>query len=153
MSNAAGGLSADTVALLLAMQMLCQPRKENETPIAESYLAAKRCLSYAEENNIFSLRLLQASLLMGLYEIANAIYPAAYLTVGHCARLGHAMGIHDLREAPQMFPLPGSPCQLNLSSPKYLQESQTLGQRLRRDVEHGGQLLSLTGKTLKWSSR
>ncbi|KAJ6782300.1 hypothetical protein PWT90_00623 [Aphanocladium album] len=47
--------------------------------------------------------LLQSAILLAYYEISSAIYPAAFLTVGHCARLGQAMGIHGRRNAPQMF--------------------------------------------------
>ncbi|KAJ3476159.1 hypothetical protein NLG97_g9214 [Lecanicillium saksenae] len=48
-------------------------------------------------------RILPFAILLGYHEISSAIYPAAFLTVGHCARLGQAMGIHDRRNAPQMF--------------------------------------------------
>lgn len=50
------------------------------------------------------MRVLQAAILLAWHEISNAIYPAAFLTVAHCARLGQAMGIHDRRNAPQLFP-------------------------------------------------
>lgn len=71
----------------------------------ESYLVAKRCLQFIESQSFISLRILQAALLLSLYELGNGMYPAAYLTVGHCARLGHAMGIHDRRGTLQMFPI------------------------------------------------
>ncbi|KKA17919.1 hypothetical protein T310_8139 [Rasamsonia emersonii CBS 393.64] len=105
LSNSPDRPDADLVLLLIAMQMHCRPRKDSG---ADLYELAKRCCSYVERNNVFSLRLLQASLLIGLYEVANAIYPAAYLTAGHCARLCHLMGIHDRKEAPQMLSIPGS---------------------------------------------
>ncbi|KAL1966745.1 hypothetical protein VTN77DRAFT_3942 [Rasamsonia byssochlamydoides] len=107
-SNLPDRPDADLVLLLVAMQMHCRPRKDSGLPVTDLYELAKRCCSYVERNNVFSLRLLQASLLIALYEIANAIYPAAYLTVGHCARLCHLMGIHDRKEAPQMLPILGS---------------------------------------------
>ena len=66
----------------------------------------KYCLYMLERQGIVSLQLLQATMIVALHEISNAIYPAAYLTVGHCARLGQAMGLHDRRSANQMFPLP-----------------------------------------------
>lgn len=70
------------------------------------YDKAKRCLQFLEGSGVMSIRLLQAFLLLALYETGNAIYPAAFLTVGHCARMGHALGIHDRKTAPQMFPAP-----------------------------------------------
>jgi hypothetical protein len=103
------------VILFIAMRMTSQSRKDYELAANEVYNMAKRCFSYSEENNLLSLRLLQALVLIAMYELGNAIYPAAYLTVGHCARLGHAMGIHDRRKAPQMFSRPGKTHYINLS--------------------------------------
>ncbi|KAJ4263275.1 hypothetical protein NW764_016128 [Fusarium oxysporum] len=70
----------------------------------EVYAVAKRCYAYMEANAIVSVKVLQAYLLVGLYEIAHAIYPAAYLTIGGCSRLGHALGIHDRKRAAQLMP-------------------------------------------------
>lgn len=71
----------------------------------EAYLLAKQCFHFVEGQSVISLRMLQAALLLSLYELGNGIYPAAFLTIGHCARLGHALGIHDRRGAFQMFPI------------------------------------------------
>jgi hypothetical protein len=57
-----------------------------------------------EDQGVISIRVLQAALLLSLYEVGHAIYPAAFLTVGKCARLGQALGIHDRRNVTQMFP-------------------------------------------------
>jgi hypothetical protein len=78
------------------------------------YRKAKRCLHLIEDQGIISMRVLQATLLLCLYEAGHAIFPAAFLSVGHCARIGHAIGIHDRRGVSQMFPstsdcLPVSP--------------------------------------------
>lgn len=70
------------------------------------YDNVKYCLYALERQGIISLPLLQATMIVALYEISNAVYPAAYLTVGHCARLGQAMGLHDRRSLVQMFPVP-----------------------------------------------
>lgn len=40
-----------------------------------------------------SILVLQAKVLMALYEMGHGIYPAAYMSVGACARYGYAMGI------------------------------------------------------------
>lgn len=111
------GPETDLTVLLITMRLHCRPRKDNESPVTDIYELAKRCCSYVERNNVFSLRLLQASLLIALYEIANALYPAAYLTVGHCARLAHVMGIHDRKEAPQMLSIPGLSSRSDCESP------------------------------------
>lgn len=95
------------VVLSLAMKMHCQPRKEYDLPRTDMYALVKQGCSEAEQKNVVSVKLLQAFLLVALYEIGNAIYPAAYFTIGHCARLGYAMGIHSRLNAPQMFSQPG----------------------------------------------
>lgn len=74
----------------------------------ELYSSCKNFLSYVDQHNALSIRILQASLLVAFFEISNAIYPAAYMTVGHCARLGHAMGLHNQRLQQQMLTGPGS---------------------------------------------
>lgn len=101
------------------MQMHCQPRDGHNPPRTEIYDLAKQCCLHTEQSNIFSPRLLQASLLIAMYEVGNAIYPAAYLTVGHCARLGHAMGINNTKDGPQMFSKPGSVSQILLITSPY----------------------------------
>lgn len=95
------------------MQLHTQPVDNIEPPYQDVYRTAKACFSYVEASNLFSIRLLQAALLIALYEIPNAIYPAAYLTVGHCARLGHAMGFQDRKRALQMVPSPSEKSILN----------------------------------------
>lgn len=92
--------------LLMAMQLHTQPVGNNDPSDRELYKTTKSCSSYIEASNAFSTRLLQANLLMTLYEVSNAIFPAAYLSVGHCARLGQAMGIQDRKRAPQMLSAP-----------------------------------------------
>ncbi|KAH6976677.1 hypothetical protein EDB80DRAFT_302091 [Ilyonectria destructans] len=103
LSNSQNGHNADTTLLLIAMRLHTQSVDDTEPAHRELYRAAKASFSYVEASNIFSIRLMQAALLIALYEMSNAIFPAAYLSVGHCARLGHAMGIHDRKRAPQML--------------------------------------------------
>ncbi|KAL1868430.1 hypothetical protein VTK73DRAFT_3696 [Phialemonium thermophilum] len=72
------------------------------------YDQVKKCLGLAEAAGVVSVRLLQATLLLALFEIGQALYPAAYFRVSHCASIGHAMGIHDRRNATQLLPSPTS---------------------------------------------
>jgi hypothetical protein len=58
------------------------------------YLAIKHYYLEVEISETFSLPVLQAGILLGLYEILHAIYPAAFLTIGACARYCHALGIN-----------------------------------------------------------
>ena len=50
-----------------------------------------------------SLHILQATILIAVHGIGHCIYPAGYLTVGHCARIGIMFGLHDLKNATQLF--------------------------------------------------
>ncbi|KAH8646924.1 hypothetical protein BGZ61DRAFT_469955 [Ilyonectria robusta] len=102
----------DTALLLITIQLHTRSLDSSDPPNRELYGLAKACCSHVERSNIFSIRLLQATLLITLYEIANAIYPAAYVSVGHCVRLGHAIGIHDFKRAPQMLRTPTSATEL-----------------------------------------
>ncbi|KAF7626637.1 fungal-specific transcription factor domain-containing protein [Aspergillus flavus] len=101
LSNADRRDDPDLGLLFIAMQL--HTRSCSEVESGDLYRSAKACYVYIESSNVFSVKVLQALLLIALYEISNAIYPAAYLTVGHCARLGHAMGIHQRSDSPQMF--------------------------------------------------
>ncbi|KAB8259247.1 fungal-specific transcription factor domain-containing protein [Aspergillus pseudonomiae] len=103
LSNADRINEPDFGLLLIAMQLHSRPCSEVDSSEAELYRSAKACYVYVESSNIFSIKVLQALLLIALYEISNSIYPAAYLTVGHCARLGHGMGVHQRSDAPQML--------------------------------------------------
>ncbi|KPM38581.1 hypothetical protein AK830_g8008 [Neonectria ditissima] len=102
------GYSADVLLLLHCIDILLPQDNEQMPSSQAAYLRAKRCLHFMEDLGVISIRSLQAVLLLAFYEVAHAIYPAAYLTVGHCARLGHALGIHDRRNVLQMFPTPMS---------------------------------------------
>ncbi|KAE8395988.1 fungal-specific transcription factor domain-containing protein [Aspergillus alliaceus] len=108
LSSANRNYDADLALLLIAMQLHTRPCGDIETSDVDLYRVAKACYAYVESSNVFSIKVLQALLLIALYEISNAIYPAAYLTVGNCARLGHAMGVHQRSDAPQMLNRPGT---------------------------------------------
>ncbi|KAE8345503.1 fungal-specific transcription factor domain-containing protein [Aspergillus arachidicola] len=103
LSNADRRDDPDLGLLLIAIQLHTRSCSEVESGDAELYRSAKACYVYIESSNVFSVKVLQALLLIALYEISNAIHPAAYLTVGHCARLGHAMGVHQRSDSPQML--------------------------------------------------
>lgn len=60
------------------------------------YQIAKKYYFELEATGAFSIHILQAAVLIAIYEIGQAIYPAAYLTVGACARYGYVLGIDKL---------------------------------------------------------
>ena len=103
LANPAHEPGADIALLFLAMKLITTELPEGMPPQTQLYTDVKSFFSYIESQNRFSIQMMQAQLLISLYELGHAIYPACYLSIGHAARLGHAMGVHQ-RDAPQMLP-------------------------------------------------
>ncbi|XHG03615.1 hypothetical protein AWENTII_006916 [Aspergillus wentii] len=57
------------------------------------YSAAKSFMVTLEASGVVSLISLQAMTLMAVYEYSHSIYPAAWMTVGACARLAELLGV------------------------------------------------------------
>jgi hypothetical protein len=98
--------------LTLVMKLCCTQPAGKSGPVASrssSYLHAKRFYYEIELAGFLSLHVLQANIFIAFYEFSHAIYPAAHLTVGACARYAMALGIdkHDSSTskaaAPRMF--------------------------------------------------
>ncbi|KAL7904110.1 hypothetical protein GGI35DRAFT_242218 [Trichoderma velutinum] len=91
------GTETDLLLLVLAMKVLLwNPSAEHSTntnPRTEGYLLARRAIDEAVLAGAMSCRLLQAQILLAVFELGHAIYPAAYLSVGACARYGTALGV------------------------------------------------------------
>lgn len=104
LTNPALELSFDLALLLLCMKLIVHvPSGGPQSVRSPLYALAKRVFYMAESQGLICYRTLQANILIAAYEIGHAIYPAAYLTTGHCARLGHALGLNDRRHAPQVI--------------------------------------------------
>ncbi|KAF2108350.1 hypothetical protein BDV96DRAFT_692724 [Lophiotrema nucula] len=86
--------SNDTILLLLAMRLVSRTEQDSDVQ-SGFYDQVKRCYTIVERGNTITLKLLQAGLLIAFHENANAIYPAAYLTVRNCATLGQLLGIQS----------------------------------------------------------
>lgn len=97
-------LTADLALLLLCMKLITQSSHGSpqaaQTPL---YSMAKRHLALVESGALISQQLLQATILIASYELGHAIYPAAYLSTGQCARIGHLMGLNDRHGVPQLL--------------------------------------------------
>lgn len=93
------------VALLLLCMRLVLTVVPDQTPPSTTviYLAAKQFCLEIETTGTQSLQALQAKLLISIYELGHAIYPAAYMSIGACARYGISLGI-DGRDTPQATP-------------------------------------------------
>lgn len=102
LSNPLHEPGADIALLFLAMKLLANEIAEGMPAQTQLYQDVKSFYIYLEAQNGFSIQMIQALLLTSLYEIGHGIYPAAYLTVGNAARVGHAVGLHA-REVPQML--------------------------------------------------
>lgn len=85
----------DIVLLLLALKLITTlPPTSPRNPRTPLYHAVKHFHLQVEGSSVFSLPVLQARVLLALYELGHAIYPAAFLSAGACARYGHALGIN-----------------------------------------------------------
>ncbi|CAH0056008.1 unnamed protein product [Clonostachys solani] len=82
--------------LALCMKLCCTPPDDDAGVATRLYRAAKQFHFEVETAGTLSIHTLQANILIALYEMAHAIYPAAYLTVGACARQGLALGADKL---------------------------------------------------------
>nr|UYO77206.1 ACN38 regulatory protein [Trichoderma crystalligenum] len=89
----------DVALLLLALKLITTfPPDSSRSPRTTLYHATKHF--YLEVEDSFSLLVLQAGLLVALYELGHGIYPAAFLSIGACARYAHALGINVSRTVP-----------------------------------------------------
>lgn len=81
----------DIAMLFLAMRLIISPP---DSINAESlYSLTKSFSATLEGAGFISPQCLQALLLVALYEYSQAIYPAAWITVGVCARYLELLGI------------------------------------------------------------
>ena len=91
----------DVKILLVAMKLVLWtpgPSPELREPRRQEYFTLKSVFLEAEMVGMLSLELLQALILLAIYEYSHAIYPAAYISVGACVRYGLALGIDKQRQ-------------------------------------------------------
>ncbi|KAH7317136.1 hypothetical protein B0I35DRAFT_354453 [Stachybotrys elegans] len=97
-----GQLPHDTALLLACMKLVSDAPAAGRHPSqSRLYDMVRNELTLLENQGLMSASLLQVAVLVATYELGHGIYPAAYLSVGHCIRVGHMMGLHDRRRAPQ----------------------------------------------------
>ena len=81
----------DLAMLFLAMKLVTA--QADEIADGTLYSMAKRFLHILESSGALSLVHLQAMILVALYEYGHAVYPAAWMTVGACARHAQVLGV------------------------------------------------------------
>ena len=81
----------DIAMLFLAMKLITA--QADEFADGTLYSIAKGFLSGLEGSGVVSLLCLQAMVLIALYEYSHSIYPAAWMTVGACARYAEIIGL------------------------------------------------------------
>jgi hypothetical protein len=94
------------------MKLSCTPAADFAEEGPENfplYQTAKRFCSEVEAAGLLSIHCLQAEVLVAIFEIGQAVYPAAYLTVGRCARYGTALGYGDFGKTANEHTKPNSP--------------------------------------------
>jgi len=102
-----GPCKADIALLLLCMKLVQEVTHEQQTEPSELYVIAKQFSSELELKGILTLRMVQAGLLLSVYELGHGIFPAAFTTISYCARQGVALGLHN-KSAPQFLGGPRS---------------------------------------------
>lgn len=89
--------SAETAVLLVCMRLILRAPTDNAAAagMADSlYLSAKTMLSLVQSKVPLSIPLLQAELIVAMYEYSHSMPQQAYMTVGRCFQITKAFGWH-----------------------------------------------------------
>lgn len=81
---------AELFFLILAMKLVCEPGSSSRTPL---YQVTKRLQHQIGNSGVLSLRVVQASVLIIIYELGNGIYPSAFLSIASAARYASAVDL------------------------------------------------------------
>lgn len=87
-------LREDAALLLLAVKLITWcPSAHSKSAQTTLYLVSKRYLAELQTAGVLSVQIVQASVLISLYELGHSVYPAAYFSIGVCARYGAVLGL------------------------------------------------------------
>lgn len=85
----------EVVLLFLAITLTTTvPSTGDDDTRTSRYRNTKHFYLEVENSGSLSILTLQAGILIALYELGHGIYPAAYLSIGACARYAYAIGIN-----------------------------------------------------------
>ncbi|KAL2166908.1 hypothetical protein VTG60DRAFT_2016 [Thermothelomyces hinnuleus] len=92
-----GNLQAETSAMALSMALIARPpnQKSSKGMGDTVYLSTKAILSLVQSKVPISTKMLQAELLVAMYEFSHSMPQQAYLSLGRCLQMTKAMGWHD----------------------------------------------------------
>jgi hypothetical protein len=92
-TSSRGHFSTVLLSIYLVIQLL--PKFSNADS-SELYTTLKSIHSLMQSAGNVSTELVQAGLLIAVYEHSQAMHRDAWLTVGSCVRIGHVLGLHTL---------------------------------------------------------
>lgn len=90
--NPLGATQTENTLLIASMKLVAETVLESD-PRTSLYNSVKTTFLRLEILGILEFRILQAMILLTLYEIGHGIYPAAYMTIGNCIRYGSALEV------------------------------------------------------------
>ncbi|KAF8851607.1 hypothetical protein BDZ45DRAFT_631464 [Acephala macrosclerotiorum] len=97
----------DLALLFLCMKLIIsKPQDGVECARNPIYESAKHFANLMEATGYVSILILQANLLVALYEYSQAIYPRAWLSAGWCIRYANMLGINGHAEASKLLGRP-----------------------------------------------
>ena len=106
-------LKCCTGLLLLCIKLVISKTSAQEDGHANDlYYLARSSLMDLGLVTLPSLELLQAAILVAVFEMGHAMYPAAFLTVGHVVSLANTMGLDGCLTSPTMLGPPQNGAEL-----------------------------------------
>ncbi|KAK4242707.1 hypothetical protein C8A03DRAFT_40048 [Achaetomium macrosporum] len=88
-------LPAEASVLALCMALIARPPNQKSSKIGDTvYHSTKAILSLVQSKAPISVQLLQAELLVALYEFSQSMPQQAYLSLGRCLQMTKAFGWH-----------------------------------------------------------
>lgn len=84
----------DSILLLLSIKLILSTPDQSKSA-SEEYTITKHFFFMVEAAGCLTLQMVQAGIMITLYELGHGIYPAAFSTIAVCARYGSALGIDD----------------------------------------------------------
>jgi hypothetical protein len=91
--------NADFAILVLTIHLVSHMYEDETTRTKDGreifYQTVKRLYSITLSSRTPSIELIQAGILVALFEHCQALHDATYQTLGTCARMGYSLGVHE----------------------------------------------------------